>query len=250
MAREFLAADWSEVKQFVQDRNASLHFIERPTNYELIAFDGIFSFVLTLSRDPEDATDLNDFETNFKPTANQPLHNFDFDLSSGPRRLRVTTAPGNSGSSGGPLAWSNKLRYVDMNENNGGIPRDTKITDSNFSTVFKYNGKGILSRFVIKVDDIDDWFLRLIIDGEDIFEDPSGSSGTNGISTDDIMDEYELEDDDHQIFGLSADNKRSIIFIAPNEGIRYESSVEIQLKSDNSSQEDFRAGLVVLSKEE
>ena len=73
MASSFPANDWNEVKTFLNDRqNAQLSYLERTKVYELMAHDGVFSLTLSLTREPEDTTDLLDFENNFKAGANKP----------------------------------------------------------------------------------------------------------------------------------------------------------------------------------
>jgi hypothetical protein len=73
MAANFPADDWTEIKNFLNNRqNAQLSYLERTKVYELIAHDGVFSLTFSLTREPEDTTDLLDFENNFKAGANAP----------------------------------------------------------------------------------------------------------------------------------------------------------------------------------
>jgi hypothetical protein len=73
MATNFAAISWDEIKTFMTDRtNAQLSFLERTNVYELVAHDGVFSLTYSLTRDPEDTTNLLDFENNYKTGANKP----------------------------------------------------------------------------------------------------------------------------------------------------------------------------------
>ena len=73
MATSFTAVSWDEIKTFMTDRtNAQLSYLERTNVYELVAHDGVFSLTYSLTKAPEDTTNLLDFENNYKAGANKP----------------------------------------------------------------------------------------------------------------------------------------------------------------------------------
>jgi hypothetical protein len=64
---------WQIIKDFAESRNISLQYLELPTQYEILGIDGAFELRCTLYKNVTDTTDLDDFETNFKPKGNRPL---------------------------------------------------------------------------------------------------------------------------------------------------------------------------------
>jgi len=68
-----------------------------------------------------------------------------------------------------PSAFSNKLRYVDMNAASGGVARVTAITTT-FVTLFYYSGTGLFGGFVLTLDTAPGtWLVELEIDSNPIF---------------------------------------------------------------------------------
>lgn len=66
--------DWSIIKAFVDRRGKQcLQGIEHADKYDLIAVDGVLILTCELRKDSSDTTDLDDYEANYKPSANQIL---------------------------------------------------------------------------------------------------------------------------------------------------------------------------------
>lgn len=66
--------DWSIIKAFVDSRGKQcLQGIEHADKYDLIAVDGVLILTCELRKDSSDTTDLDDYEANYKPSANQIL---------------------------------------------------------------------------------------------------------------------------------------------------------------------------------
>jgi hypothetical protein len=61
------------MKEFVEDRNLSIQYLNRSESYLLYAYDGYFALETDLLKDPSDTTDLNDFINNYKIYANQKI---------------------------------------------------------------------------------------------------------------------------------------------------------------------------------
>lgn len=65
---------WQKLKAFIDSRNASYHYEESDSFYEIEAFDGPLVRTCSLKKDASDTTDVTDFETNYKPYANSTLN--------------------------------------------------------------------------------------------------------------------------------------------------------------------------------
>lgn len=63
---------WQVFKQFVDNKDLSIQFIEYNSEYSLNAIDGAFAMECVLDKTPTDPTELDDFETNYKPNGNKP----------------------------------------------------------------------------------------------------------------------------------------------------------------------------------
>lgn len=196
--------------------------------------------------------------SNSKPTISQPdsATSVPGDInsildSSGIRRLaadaQVTIVP----STGTVPSVDKKLRYVDMNTSSGGVARGSSITSSAYTTVFSYSGTGLLFSLLLNLEVKNNWDIRLIIDGEDIFPSP-------GISTTDLTSDsvYDLDDAGSPLstnegnFGLSLEEHDRFVWNCPNSfPIRYASSVKVQVKVISGASKKFNAGLIILSKE-
>jgi len=70
---DILTVSWEEIKSFVATREARLQYVAFPSYYHIRVFDGAFSLETRVDRSPTDTTELDDFETNFLPTANARL---------------------------------------------------------------------------------------------------------------------------------------------------------------------------------
>lgn len=144
------------------------------------------------------------------------------------------------------IAWNKKLRYLDMNASNGGVARDTQISTS-FTNIFSYTGSGYFVGFNLCLEDKANWYMRLIVDGEDIL------LGNTGISTNNLMTKtiYGWEPGDNfdgPNIGFDV-NDETIVYQSPiGYPIRYDSSISLQVKHATTAKK-FRAGLICLSKE-
>ena len=63
---------WTVFKQFVSSKNLLIQYLEMDSIYEVLAIDGVFILVCRIDRQNTNS-DLLDFETNFKPSANKPI---------------------------------------------------------------------------------------------------------------------------------------------------------------------------------
>lgn len=82
---------WTKLKAFIDSRNASVHYEESDSYYEIEAYDGPVVRKLTMSKVPSDTTDLDDFVANYLPYANSPQ-------SDGTGRTVVKTAASMKGT--------------------------------------------------------------------------------------------------------------------------------------------------------
>lgn len=64
---------WSDIKSFVDTRGVPLQYITINNSYMLFAFDGPLGASAQILLDGTDSTNQTDFETNYQPSANQPL---------------------------------------------------------------------------------------------------------------------------------------------------------------------------------
>lgn len=70
---------WPEFKNFINTKETPFQYFETTGYYRLIAFDGFFSVQCELDKTPSDTTQLDDFETNYKPEANKNIWQYDSD---------------------------------------------------------------------------------------------------------------------------------------------------------------------------
>jgi hypothetical protein len=63
---------WQKLKDFISQRAVVIQFIEFEDSYLVYADDDFIKLSHYLIKNPSDNTDLLDFETNYKPTANKP----------------------------------------------------------------------------------------------------------------------------------------------------------------------------------
>lgn len=163
-------------------------------------------------------------------------------------RLKVDTiiTPGT-----GTIPSVNKnLRYEDMNATTGGIARTT-LVGASFVQVYSYSGSGILISVLCNLENKDKWYVRLVIDGEEIF-------GAAGIFTGDLIadDAYDLDGGGSPLssnegrIGVSMEEHDRFVWTAPSSfPIRYQSSVKVFIKRSDASTKKFYAGLAVLTKD-
>jgi hypothetical protein len=82
------ATSWTNFKGLVSSKALLIQYSDAGNFYEIFASEaGVFLWHITLPKDS--GTDVTDFETNFKPTANQPI---EVKAGSG-RPLRVVNSP-------------------------------------------------------------------------------------------------------------------------------------------------------------
>jgi hypothetical protein len=157
-------------------------------------------------------------------------------------RLKVTTAAGGGGSMG---AWNSKLRYEDMND----IARDASVS-ATFTTLYTYTGSGVFAGFNIQCESLDEtntsksWYIRLIIDGEDIF------FGSGGAMIADFADNdlYDVANNGDQSMATALGFRIQDKTLWYEDLIEYSTSVEIQIRKANNNKK-YKAGYVKLSKE-
>lgn len=147
---------------------------------------------------------------------------------------------------GAPIPAANsKLRIVDMNATTGGVARGTSISTT-YVTLFQYNGSGLLFGWLITCASFSsNWQVQCTIDGVDLFE-------GGGILTSDMYSNsvYNIDSTSarESFVGLAVLNN-SMRFECPRLApILYASSVVIKARRVTTNQ-NFNAGLVVLSKE-
>ncbi len=142
----------------------------------------------------------------------------------------------------------NRLQYDDMNTSSGGVSRKTSI-GSSFTTVYEYDGSGLFMGFVVNMESSEkDWYIRLIVDGVDVFID------SGGILTKDLFDDklYDYEPGGNTgsfpHVGFAVTDHGAIRWKGPSDfPMTFSSSVEIQLRKTSGSKK-FYAGLASLVK--
>lgn len=142
-----------------------------------------------------------------------------------------------------PEANSSTLRWEDMGTGTGGVGRDTSIGGS-FTTVYSVNGSGIFLGFLLSLEDMNKWFIRLRIDGTDIF------NGSAGLSMGDFDNSnlYEYKEFQKESPGLHLGFSYSdqVFRYEPRSNVprAYASSIVVQARYTNGSKK-FRAGLAL-----
>lgn len=68
-----LNIQWSDLKEFATSRSISIQYIIANGQYYLFASDGPMQVTAQILMDGSQSDDQTDFETNFKPNANQPI---------------------------------------------------------------------------------------------------------------------------------------------------------------------------------
>lgn len=167
-------------------------------------------------------------------------------------RLKVDATV--SVTSAGIPSWSKKLRYIDMNATTGGVARGTSITvASGWVDVFNYTGSGSLVSLVLNLEGTSDWRVRVQVDGEDLF-------GSTGILTNDLTSDtlYDLDGSGKSAeeglgfsHGVFIGSHNTFHWRGPMENpVAYASSVVVEVaRNTGAAAKNFRAGLIVLTKE-
>lgn len=146
----------------------------------------------------------------------------------------------------GASTTNKKLRYVDMNAGNGGVARNTLISNL-WVDVFSYAGTGFVFAFMLNLETFDKWAVRLIIDDEEIF-------GPDGLLTSEVRDDVVYDFDNNSYseckMGISKNPHDVLAFQGPlNFPIRYDASVVIKVKRMEVATKKFQAGLISMSKD-
>lgn len=144
-------------------------------------------------------------------------------------------------------SWNSTLKYLDMNVSNGGVARGTAITSAAYTTIFSYSGSGYIAGFIINIETFSDWLIRFLVDGQDVF---IGSAGipSSEIQSDSVYDTDDIADVNQSFLGISKGSHDRVVFSSPlSIPIYYSSSVSIQLKRVTSNK-NFQAGLMIMSK--
>lgn len=147
-----------------------------------------------------------------------------------------------------------KCYYDDMNVANGGVARNTLVTNSSWTKVYEYSGgSGFLFFMNLTLEDHEKWQVRLVVDGHEVF-------GANGISTADLNDTqiYNLNFNDNDKFAqlfanvnIGIGKNDTFFWSGPvNYPVHYDSSVKIYVKRlAGEGSKRFRAGLITLQKD-
>lgn len=154
------------------------------------------------------------------------------------------------GGSCGPPYWNVNLKYYDMNASNGGVARDTVVTNSAWTTVFYKSGTGLVAGWLLTLELMkSDWRVRFTVDSQHIFED------SNGFLTDDISGNklyaYDKTTGHDRIFSLGLDmDSETIRWRGPLQyPLQFSTDVKIEVTRTVAQSKKFFAGLVCLSKE-
>jgi hypothetical protein len=169
-------------------------------------------------------------------------------------KKRLDVAASITSITASPSAYSSKLRYLDMNASNGGVARETVITNATWVDIFSYSGSGLVIGFGANLETGADWQIRLLIDGEEIFNDATNGILLNDISSDSAYDwdssgksTVELADN----IGLYLGSHDRLVWSSPLKSpTRYTASVVVKVKRVAAAgTKKFKAGLMVLTKD-
>lgn len=138
-----------------------------------------------------------------------------------------------------------KLAYDDMNVANGGVARGTAISTT-YTTIYNRSGAGYIFGFSVSFEGniigADEFILKFTVDSLVVAEISSADIGTNAL--------YAAgSDGDALIWGFQTANN-NVMFKTPGQGgLKYGSTVQIQIKKASGSNKQFRAGVIALTKE-
>ena len=145
-----------------------------------------------------------------------------------------------------------KLRYADMRVAEGGVARNTSVTNAAWTQVFAFSGMGIMTSAMLNFEVKDDWLIRAVVDGEEVF-------GSAGLSTNDLISDsaYDLDAAGSPIspnegnFGLSLEEHNRFVWVCPaGFPIRFETSVAwYARRAPGAAAKLIRGGLFILTKE-
>jgi hypothetical protein len=152
------------------------------------------------------------------------------------------------GPTGGINTVGSTLRYDDMNATNGGVARNTTVNNTTYTTVYNYTGSGIIFNWVLNLENANNWRIKFIVDGVNIF--PSPFLSTADMASDIAYDlEYDSDSISPLLVGLSHEEIERITWSCPSGfPVRFNSSVQIQVIRITTTGR-FRAGLITLTKD-
>lgn len=220
-----LYTTWSYIKSLVNSYNLMLHYLEDSKKYVVYVTNGSKIYKTDLYKSGVDVggdgfdqaqndSDRNDFLSNYQPNAN------------GQEQVRVkaefeTNQQVNVENKG----LTKKLRY-EM------LTASQNLSTNSFTSLYNYSGSGKFFGFELQFNhhEIE---IKLIIDGEEVI---------GGVNIDDISKNVVMQ----PMLLIRSENKELKISIP--EGIKYDSSIEIQAQSINNNKK-LSLGYVILTKE-
>lgn len=230
--RNAVETTWTDVKNNLTNRNLIAQYVEDTYRYRVYCLDLDFQIYCELDKEAIDTTDLDDFETNFKPTGNAALSrdvivDNNVTLNSSPSDLV------------GCDSISPKLR-VDYSGTNQSIT-------SSYTTVYSYSGSGKLFGFVLDFNS-DSVRVKFTIDGtEQIFELTLNQiEDLQAYSSGGCDDSSNTDDGLLGFFKKASGNK---LYFQPLHCIVYYSEVKIEAQRTGSSNKTLDDYLVILTKE-
>lgn len=152
-------------------------------------------------------------------------------------------------------SYTSKLRYDDMNVSTGGIARGTSVTAaSGWNQLYSYTGSGQLMGVIISLETKDDWQIRIVVDGEELFGTGTGEGIlSTDLHTDSIYDSDtsgrsvpELDQDVGLYWGAHDRFQWVGPVLIP---VTFTTSVKVYVKrSTGAATKKFQAGFVVIEK--
>ena len=138
--------------------------------------------------------------------------------------------------------FSNKLCYEDMNASTGGVARGTGITGTSFTQVYSYSGSGLVLGFLISLQSMSDWTVKLEVDSQNVF-------CSSGIDLHDLTETNLYGFGDNQASSLGLSRSGSVFHFESVRPITYSSTVKVYAAPDSPATKNFQAGLIALTKE-
>lgn len=147
-------------------------------------------------------------------------------------------------------AFTEKLRYDDMNSSTGGVDRGTSITEAaGWVKLYSYIGSGIYTGMVLGLATANTgWYIRLVLNtSEEVFS-------SNGILTTDVDGPYGLAIGTQNVIttGINLGTNASFFYhSSPTYNpLKFSSKIEVYVKrKSGSGSKLFNAGLITLTKE-
>lgn len=152
-----MQADWTVFKNFVSSRSLSIQWIDLGTAYWLKAFDAQFDLECTLDKEVQ-LTEVEDFESNFKPNGNQTLSEPKDSDGSPLQRIKITTS-----------GWAFQLHGVEFTTSNLSSIYSKKSdgSDIGFTTIKCYDEDNNL---LTTQEDCDTLAIKTIVDWEPTYD--------------------------------------------------------------------------------